>query len=57
MSGPGKPDIMDADERARLAAQKQRNVWLGLALLGLVVLVGVVSALRLVENMQRVAGG
>ncbi len=45
-----------AVEDARLAAQKKRNVWLGLALLGFVLLVGVVSALRLAENIQRVSG-
>ncbi len=43
-------------EAARLAAQKRRNVWLGLALFGFVVLVGVVSGLRLAENIQTVSG-
>lgn len=44
-------------EEARLAHQKRRNNWLGLALLGFVVLIGVVSALRLAENIQTAAGG
>lgn len=40
-------------EAARLAAQKQRSMWLGLALFGLVILVGLTSALQLKENIQR----
>ncbi len=45
------------DEAARLAAQKKRNMWLGLALFGFVILIALISALRLVENIQRVSGG
>jgi len=43
-------------EVSRLAAQKRRNVWLGLTLLGFVLLIGIVSALRLAENIQRASG-
>lgn len=46
-----------ASEALRLAHQKKRNVWLGLALFGFVVLIAVVSALRLAENIQTAAGG
>ncbi|MEL7130477.1 MAG: hypothetical protein AAGK23_13110 [Pseudomonadota bacterium] len=46
----------EADEAARLSAQKRRNVWLGLMLFGFVLIVGLVSALRLAENIQRTAG-
>ncbi|MEL6324339.1 MAG: hypothetical protein AAGJ29_13995 [Pseudomonadota bacterium] len=45
-----------AQEAARLAAQKRRNVWLGLALAGFVVLVALVSAVRLAENIANQAG-
>ena len=41
------------DEAARLAAQKQRSLWLALALFGFVSLIGVTSALQLKENIQR----
>ena len=44
------------DNAERLAAQKRRNTWLGLALFGLVVIIALVSALRLAENIQRVSG-
>ena len=44
------------DNAERLAAQKPRNTWLGLALFGLVVIIALVSALRLAENIQRVSG-
>lgn len=50
-------DKAAADESLRLAHQKKRNVWLGLALFGFVVLIAVVSALRLAENIQTAAGG
>ena len=43
-------------EAERLAAQKRRNIWLALALFGFVILVGVVSAVRLAENLQRASG-
>lgn len=57
MNAPADNQSTDRDEAARLAAQKQRNVWLGLALFGLVILVAVISGLRLAENIQRAAGG
>ena len=41
------------DEAARLAAQKQRSIWLALALFGFVILIGITSALQLKENIQR----
>ena len=50
-------DNLEANEALRLAHQKKRNIWLGLALLGFVLLVGTVSALRLAENIQTAAGG
>lgn len=43
-------------EAARLAAQKKRNVWLAIALFAFVILVGLVSAIRLAENIQRASG-
>lgn len=52
-----KPVDTPVDEAARLAAQKKRNMWLGLALFGFVILIALISALRLVENIQRVSGG
>lgn len=36
-----------AEERARLAAQKKRNMWLALALFAFVVIVGVTTVIRL----------
>lgn len=39
----------DVNNAERLAAQKRRNNWLGLALFGFVVLIAVVSALRIAE--------
>lgn len=50
-------DNAASDEALRLAHQKKRNIWLGLALFGFVVLIAVVSALRLAENIQTAAGG
>ena len=47
----------DVDSAERLAAQKRRNIWLALALFGFVIIVGLSSALRLAENVQRVSGG
>lgn len=38
------------DAAARLQAQKRRNMWLALALVALVVLVGVSTALRIQET-------
>lgn len=52
-----KPVDTPVDEAARLAAQKKRNMWLGLALFGFVILIALISALRLAENIQRVSGG
>lgn len=49
-------NAIGGDEALRLAAQKKRNILLGLTLLGFVVLVGTMSALRLAENIQRVSG-
>ena len=43
------------DEAARLAAQRQRSIWLGLALFGFVLLIGTTSALQLKENIQRLS--
>ncbi|MEM7661648.1 MAG: hypothetical protein AAF292_05325 [Pseudomonadota bacterium] len=48
--------LTDQAEVDRLAAQKKRNVWLAVALFGFVILVGMVSAIRLAENIQRASG-
>jgi hypothetical protein len=56
LSEPVGSQTPEDAEAARLAAQKTRNVWLGLTLLGFVILVGLVSALRLAENIQRASG-
>ena len=53
MAEPGDIPPGEAD---RLAAQKRRNIWLALALLAFVVLVGLVSAVRLAENIQTGVG-
>lgn len=50
---PGQSAGQLVDEAARLAAQKQRSIWLGLALLGFVLLIGITSAFQLKENIQR----
>ena len=42
-----------AQEAERLAAQKQRSLWLALALFGFVILIGLTSALQLKKNIQR----
>ncbi|MEO1475737.1 MAG: hypothetical protein AAFS13_05090 [Pseudomonadota bacterium] len=49
-------DVTEQAEAERLAAQKKRNVWLAIALFAFVILVGLVSAIRLAENIQRVSG-
>lgn len=49
----GQDSAQAVDEAARLAAQKQRSVWLALALFGFVLLVGITSAFQLKENIQR----
>ncbi|MEM6411004.1 MAG: hypothetical protein AAF683_05670 [Pseudomonadota bacterium] len=48
--------LAEQAEAERLAAQKKRNVWLAVALFGFVILVGLVSAIRLAENIQRTSG-
>ncbi|MEM9667379.1 MAG: hypothetical protein AAF950_00510 [Pseudomonadota bacterium] len=48
--------IADQAEAQRLAAQKKRNVWLAIALFVFVILVGLVSAVRLAENIQSGSG-
>ena len=40
------------DETARLAAQKKRSIWLALALLGFVLLIGTTSAFQLKKNIE-----
>jgi hypothetical protein len=47
-----QPAQLDAEGRA---AQKRRNMWLGLALLGFVVLVGLTTAVRLSGSDSRKA--
>ncbi len=42
-----KPSAPAARTAADIAAQKTRNIWLAVALLGFVVLVGVTSAIRI----------
>ena len=44
---------VDVDEAERLKAQRQRSIWLALALFGFVFLIGITSALQLKENIQR----
>lgn len=51
-----KETVSEADEALRLAAQKRRNIWLALGLVGFAALVALVSAVRLAENIQRVSG-
>lgn len=41
------------NEAARLAAQKKRSIWLALALLGFVLLIGTTSAFQLKQNIER----
>lgn len=53
---PAANQTVEDMETARLAAQKKRNNWLGLALFGFVVLIAIVSGLRLAENIQRMSG-
>ncbi|MEO9970488.1 MAG: hypothetical protein ABJG15_11865 [Hyphomonadaceae bacterium] len=50
---PKTPQITEDAETVRLAAQKKRSVWLGLALFGFVLLIGVTSALQLKANIQK----
>ncbi len=58
MAEPGAtPSVRAAPEADRLAAQKRRNLWLGLILFGFVILVAAVSAIRLAENIASQAGG
>lgn len=51
------PDTNTAEnedaETVRLAAQKRRSIWLGFALFGFVLLIGITSALQLKANIQK----
>lgn len=49
------PEVV-AKTPEELAAQKKRNMWLGLALGGFVVLIGVISAFRFIDNLASGAG-
>lgn len=49
------PEPQELDEEA-LKAQKRRNIWLGLSLGGLVILIGVITAARFIENISAAAG-
>ncbi|MGB3624805.1 MAG: hypothetical protein WA989_03190 [Henriciella sp.] len=47
MADPVQPDQVHADDAGRRAAQKRRNLWLGLALFAFVIIVGLTTVIRL----------